>query len=258
MRERRIANWLNLIGLITGIGFSLFVGVFSVKYVAFFVGALSLSYLLYRIGVFSAGDAKFFLVVCSFFPIFSNYSLLSFISLFINSVLAFVPISVFWFRKEIDVIQVAKKSFSKSIFSTAIALIASITGNWVLAYSLALALGFIARIPLIVSLALGLACLLFNAFFFASTSLAFFALFFSLEAALIIYSKRKELFRKRISSKKAFEGMIVNWRKPSGLSKQEVKELKASRVKYLVCMKALPFAPAVLIGFLLSLIWVLA
>ncbi len=102
LRERRIPNYLSYSFLALAAALATLGNKLDARFAAGVALAFAFAYSAYRIGVWAGGDAKFFTVVNAYyFLAVSDASVFSFASVFLNSVVALVPVMLFAYWKKI-------------------------------------------------------------------------------------------------------------------------------------------------------------
>ncbi len=271
LRQRRVPNLLVGPFAVGAIALAVLSGNLTGGFVLSVSTAFAFAYAAYRIGAWAGGDAKFFTVMAALYAIATGGSgPFAFATLFLNSVLAMLPIAALMFGKRAAGAKVDWKP------AAAKALRAGIAGA-----VLAGVIAFFVKSPPAGSFAAGFAA----AFAISFLSLVFPAIAGAalrrtkkvsqlkegdIPAVTVINASGKPVVWKRPAvGRLVFEalgGRITAFSKPKGvvvadssraggLSGGEIRKLKALGLKELEVRESVAFAPAVALGFVISL-WI--
>jgi Flp pilus assembly protein protease CpaA len=269
LRERRVPNAVTAVFACAAVALAYLTGNLSMGFAASVAIAFAFAYAAYRIGAWAGGDAKFFTVMAAFYAIASGGpSPFAFATLFLNSVIAMLPIAAIAF---------GGRALGAKFDWGAVSIKACKAGA--AGAVVAGGISFLVKSSALNSVAVGFAA----AFAISFLSLAFPAVAASalrrtkkvaelregdIPAVTILSVGGKAVVWKRPTAaavlSSALGGKISPFTRPggdvvadssraAGLTRTEITKLKGLGVRELEVRESVAFAPAVALGFVISL-----
>ena len=269
LKERRVPNKLTLVFAVAALGLALASGKLTPAFAACVAIAFAFAYLAYRAGAWAGGDAKFFTVTTAFYAIAAGPAPLAFANLFLSSVIAMVPVAAIAFgpkalEAKINWAATAVQALKAGAVGAVVAVVGALLLNASVSGALA-ATGFAAAFVL---------SFVFTAFpALAAAGLRRVKKVGELAegdipAATVLEVKGKAVVWKRPAVMQllanALGGRMPNAKRPAGkviadssraagMTASEITKLKQLGVRELEVRLSVAFAPAVALGFALSL-----